>query len=241
MALARDNAGKIGASVGVTGISGAFTCTGSNLVLIAFAERDNGNVQTCTYNSVGMTLVGSGAFNPGSRVLDVFILANPATGSNTLASSGTGSTYRSLFAISYTGAQQTGIPDNFAFGTATTGTSVTVALTPVASGCWIAGMGMYDNGGTVTATNSAVIIGSTTSNPGGVNILFDTNTTVSGSTTMGTASTVSGGTNIFAISIAPVAAAGPTNLKSYDGNLKANIKSIAENLIANVKSLSGNS
>jgi hypothetical protein len=36
-------------------------------------------------------------------------------------------------------------------------------------------------------------------------------------------------------------AAGPTNLKSYNTNLKANIKSINGNLIANVKSLNTNS
>jgi len=35
-------------------------------------------------------------------------------------------------------------------------------------------------------------------------------------------------------------AAGPANLKSYNGNLKANIKSIDGNLLANIKSLSGN-
>jgi hypothetical protein len=37
-----------------------------------------------------------------------------------------------------------------------------------------------------------------------------------------------------------VAAAGPTNLKSYNTNLKANIKSIDGNLIANIKSLDTN-
>jgi len=36
-------------------------------------------------------------------------------------------------------------------------------------------------------------------------------------------------------------AAGPTNLKSYSGNLKANIASISGNLIANIKTLAGNS
>jgi len=40
--------------------------------------------------------------------------------------------------------------------------------------------------------------------------------------------------------IAPAAAAGPANLKSYNTNLKANIKSINTNLIANVKSLNTN-
>lgn len=38
-----------------------------------------------------------------------------------------------------------------------------------------------------------------------------------------------------------IAAVGPANLKSYDGNLKANIKSMNGNLIANIKSVDGNS
>lgn len=38
-----------------------------------------------------------------------------------------------------------------------------------------------------------------------------------------------------------IAASGPANLKSYDGNVKANIKSMNGNLIANVKSFDGNS
>lgn len=37
------------------------------------------------------------------------------------------------------------------------------------------------------------------------------------------------------------AAAGPSNLKSLDGNLKANIKSVNGNLLANIKSMDGNS
>ncbi len=38
----------------------------------------------------------------------------------------------------------------------------------------------------------------------------------------------------------PVAAAGPSNLKSLDGNTKANIKSYNGNLLANIKSIAGN-
>lgn len=38
-----------------------------------------------------------------------------------------------------------------------------------------------------------------------------------------------------------LAPSGPSNLKSYDGNVKANIKSMNANLIGNVKSFDGNS
>lgn len=208
MAIARDNAAKIGAATGSTGLSGAYTCTGTNLVLLAFAERDNANVQTCTYNSVSMTLVGSFAYNVGSggRFMDVFILAAPATGSNTLASSGTGSTYRALFGMSYTGVNQVSTADNSNSNSTSGVSSLTVSLTPVASNCWIVGMAMDDNGGTMTATNSSVINGSASANPGGANIMFDTNGTASGSTTMGASSTVAGGFGIAVVSIAPVSA-----------------------------------
>lgn len=40
---------------------------------------------------------------------------------------------------------------------------------------------------------------------------------------------------------ATCASAGPSNLKSLDGNLKANIKSYNTNVLANIKSISGNS
>lgn len=40
--------------------------------------------------------------------------------------------------------------------------------------------------------------------------------------------------------VSPFTAAGPANLKSLDGNLKANIKSYNGNVLANVKSISGN-
>ncbi len=42
---------------------------------------------------------------------------------------------------------------------------------------------------------------------------------------------------IYAVYAAP---SGPTNMTSFDGNLKANIKSFDGNLIANIKSISGN-
>lgn len=47
-------------------------------------------------------------------------------------------------------------------------------------------------------------------------------------------------TGSWAYAILPFVAAGPTNLKSYNTNLKANIKSINGNPIANVKSLNTN-
>jgi hypothetical protein len=52
--------------------------------------------------------------------------------------------------------------------------------------------------------------------------------------------TASGTTNDPKLVIEHAAPAGPTNLKSLDGNLKANIKSVDGNLIANVKSIDSN-
>ena len=48
----------------------------------------------------------------------------------------------------------------------TTGTSLSTNITTIAANSWIAGIYVNDNGGTVTATGSAVIIGTTFSNPG---------------------------------------------------------------------------
>lgn len=220
MAIARTASGQIGASVGVTGLSGAFNCSGGD-ILIAFAERQNANVQTCTYNGASMTLAGTSAAGASSLYIDVFYIVAPASGSNTLASSGSGSTYRALHAIAYSGAKQTGQPDASSFPTGTgTGTSKTTSVTTVAANSWIAGIFYANNGGTVTANNSAVKIGSTFSNPGAVDMLWDTNGPVvtPASTTVGGQSTVSGGLGLAAISIAPVASpTGPTTIKTLNG------------------------
>ncbi len=80
--------------------------------------------------------------------------------------------------------------------------------------------------------------------PGGDDFFMtDSNTTVgTGSQSQGfTNSGVSAANAGITASIAPAVAAGPTNLKSYDGNAKANIKSMFGNVIANVKSFDGNS
>ena len=206
MAIARTASGQIGATSAVTGISGAFNCSGGDF-LIAFGQRQNANSQTCTYNGVSMTLVGT-ANNGGTLRTDVYYLAAPASGSNTLATSGTGSTYRSLQAIAYSGAKQTGQPDASSLPTGSAGTSLTTSITTIAANAWIVGLYNNDNGGTVTANNSAVKIGSTFSNPGAVDMIWDTNTPIvtPAATTVGGQSTVSGNQTILAISIAPAVA-----------------------------------
>lgn len=203
MAIARTNSALIGATVSVTGISGAFNCSGGDF-LLAFAERQNANSQTCLYNGVSMTLIGT-ATGSSSLNIDVFYLLAPASGSNTLASSGTGSTYRALMAIAYSGTRQSSQPDASSLPSFTIGTSKTTSITPVAANSWIAGLYLDDNGGTLSATNSAVKITSF-ANPGAADMLWDTNgpIAVPASTTVGGSSTVSGDQGLVAISIAPV-------------------------------------
>lgn len=209
MAIARTASGQIGASTAVTGISGAFNCSGGDF-LIAFARTDNADTQTCTYNGVSMTSLGVSTVNTygTAHQIQVFILSSPAAGSNTLASSGTGSTYRALQAIAYSGTKLSGQPDAQSLPAGTTGTSLSTNITTIAANSWIAGIYVNDNGGTVTATGSAVIIGTTFSNPGSVDMLWDTNGAVAspGSVTVGGQSTVSGGQALAAVSIAPPSA-----------------------------------
>lgn len=64
-------------------------------------------------------------------------------------------------------------------------------------------------------------------------------TTATGNITISNSSSYINGLGQFVI-INPVIISGPTNLKSYNTNLKANIKSINTNLIANVKTLDTN-
>ncbi len=107
MAIARDT--STSASGAPTSSPGTWshTCTGSNLILFVGVESTGAsdNVTGATYNGVAMTLVQKQARLDGREVY-LFVLVNPATGSNTVSVSWTGTDGHFLSAISYTGAAQ---------------------------------------------------------------------------------------------------------------------------------------
>lgn len=217
------------------------TASGSDRVLTAFPYNDNASltVSSKTYDSVDLgTVVGSTSTANGT--FRSYLLVAPSTTSNAnLSITYSSTSYLFFNAVLYSGGAQSG--QALAHGEASnaaSAASITTTVTVVNANAWIAGASRHDNGGTITGTNDFTAVGSSSVN--GTQTL-DTNTTVAtGSRTVGSTSSANGGRYLVAIEVDVVSAAGPTNLKSYDGNVKANIKSIAGNLIANVKSLSGN-
>lgn len=130
MALAYDTATNSATADGSqTALSWSHTCTGSNLILIVgLSFRTLGSVPTnvaVTYNGVGMTQVST-TQSAGVTASAMFYLANPATGSNTVAASWTNNNWCVGGAASFTGSAGTvGTPATFG-STSTTNPTVTV-------------------------------------------------------------------------------------------------------------------
>lgn len=110
MAVALDTSAKFSNS-GSTTVGGAYTCTGTNLVLVAYtldAVGDGTNTTGVTYNGVAMTQVRLTTTNGGDATIGCWVLPGPATGSNTLtASRTTGTASFTILAESLTGCDQT--------------------------------------------------------------------------------------------------------------------------------------
>lgn len=123
------------------------------------------DVTGVTYNGVSMTQLGK--YNTSTQepgVLYIYGLANPATGSNNVVISLTGSTGSRAYSVtnSYTGVAATGQPDASNTGT-TVGTSLTVSVTTVDDNAWLIGaMGVNSGGVTQSAGTGTVLRGAVT-------------------------------------------------------------------------------
>ena len=136
----------------------AHTCTGSNLLLFVGIEGDSTNdiITGVTYNSVAMTRVDAlPATTSGNRWFYLYYLVGPATGANNVVVSASSSIFISAVSASYTGAQQSGVPDSSNKGGATTGTSLSISTTTVADNCWVVG---YMNGAAAASASGGTTI-----------------------------------------------------------------------------------
>lgn len=148
MAIAWDANSSSGAQGTSTSYSFNHTCTGSNLILfvgVAVRQGSFYNASAITYNGVSMTKIrhdDNGAGN--SRGSDLFYLLNPATGTNSIAVtiSGSGGSFSNSDAhgVSFTGAQQSGVPDSQGGGGGTATSSPSKSTTTVADNSWIVAM-----------------------------------------------------------------------------------------------------
>lgn len=187
------------------------TCTGTNLILFVHVRSGAGNVASMTYNGVAMTY--SGLTSLGGEMFTWYLYA-PSTGANNIIVVGGGSQF---MATSYSGASQTGFPDNSTVDGAVALT-LTDSVTPVASNCWFIGIGSTKRtSGTTTSCTT-----DRTSRDSLIQTLFggrtwDSNGTVAVSSQSQTVTTNSGGANIAVANImftlAPAAAATGFNTK----------------------------
>ncbi len=130
------------------------TATGSNLIgfvgLLGDVIGGADDISSVTWGGVAMTLIRKITSGPGGRFSYVYALAGPASGSQSIVVSSSSNHYLLAGAATYTGASQTGIPDNSTTNTAGTD-PITTSLTTVADNCWTFLFAESGSGGTFTA------------------------------------------------------------------------------------------
>lgn len=136
MAITRDN--FLATQQGAAGTSQtvAYTNNGNLLVWYGGVDGTTEVITGVTYNGVSMTQVNK-LQEPGARWWYLYILKNPATGTNNLVVSASGSTNFITLAASYAGTDTTTQPDDNA-SQATAGTQATISqnLTSTIAGDW---------------------------------------------------------------------------------------------------------
>lgn len=233
MAIAYDNSVNLSTYGNAGSISGSFTVgSGSDRFLIAYAWGGFGSdtVSSMTYNGVSLTKINS-VVCPADRGVSMWYLVNPASGSNTLQVNG--SSLFVLVAASYTGVDQSNPIDSNNPQTWNSVTSFAPSTTVVASNCWL-----VCTGKTAGNTPTAVTGIRRVNEDGG---LFDSNGTV-GTGSQSISLNISGGANFGSLmaSIKPAAAAGPTNVKTWNGVTQSTgIKTYNGLAVASTKSVNG--
>lgn len=225
-------------------LSWSHTCTGSDLSLVvaAYCAAD-ATVTGVTYNGVAMTQKVTKT-QDADVLTELWYLASPATGSNTVEITYSGSiTRRRGIAVSLTGTNgTTGVT---ASGGQGTGTSFSLAATTQTDNSWI--VDGYGDGGSGTGLNFAAT-GTNQTQRAQVDNDANPRTLGLSTQTTTTAGSYTGSITLAAATLAYVRlevkegsqVSGPANLKSLDTNVKANIKSYNTNVLANIKSINTN-
>lgn len=151
MAIAFDSTTTSSLWSSVTSITFAHTCTGSDRMLfVATANNTGANITGVTYNGVAMTQISTINNSAPSKMYFWYLIA-PASGSNNVVVTASGTCSIIAKSVSYTGVKQSGQPDATVTNWPTTTTSWSQSVTTVADNCWIVMSWMWKNGSTVTA------------------------------------------------------------------------------------------
>lgn len=139
MAIALDTSGRNDVAAS-TSFSFSYTCTGSNLVLVVVFGTSGGatsHISSVTYAGVTMTQIDDKNFIGDGHSYAYYLIA-PATGANNVIITTDGTALdMTVESISYTGAAQSGQPDNFAYNTASATANFVESVTTVADNCWV--------------------------------------------------------------------------------------------------------
>lgn len=248
MAITYQNSIQFSATSG-TSFGGSFNAgAGTDRILLVFTSSDCNPAQTAsgvTYNGVALTrYIGPISVSGGSGRIryDAWYLVNPASGSNTLTATFTGtinSNGAQISAAVYNGAIQSSSAIN-KNSNANTGssdnTTISTSVTPDVAGCWIVGFCQdQDQPPDVQGAYTPRLTS------GSWDIISDSNASVPLSSQ--TMQWNIGGPRVLlcmVIALRPTPIVGPANLKSLDTNVKANIKSYNTNVLANIKSINTN-
>lgn len=150
MAIAFDASVSLGTATS-TSLTGAHTTSGSSRILFVggIVDATTDVVTGVTYNGVAMTRVGYYADTGSSQSTFLYVLHAPATGSNNVVISWSGTHTCYGIASSYTGANQSSTVDSSITNTATTA-DLTTTTTTVADNAWLIMMARAE-GGVMTA------------------------------------------------------------------------------------------
>ncbi len=186
-----------------TSLTYAFNNVAGSYVTVGVFNVVADGTPTVTYAGTSMTQIATVNFT-ATRKLTVFGLSSPATGSNNVVITQTGTTFLYSTAMSHSGTNTTGQPDSFNTASGS-GTTLACTTTVVSSNCWLVGYAVGDNGnnpGAGANTLLRTVIG-TDKFIGGL----DSNTTVgTGSQTLNFTMSVSQNIGAIVFSIKPVAA-----------------------------------
>jgi hypothetical protein len=127
-----------------TPLTWSHTTSGSDRILFIGASGDAisggvDDVTTPTYNGVSATFIAK-VTATANRFLYLWVLVAPASGSNTVSIGAATNHFLEACAVSYTGAAQTGQPDNFS-STGLVADTLTGTVTTVADNCWLVMVG----------------------------------------------------------------------------------------------------
>lgn len=199
------------------------TCTGSDRFLFVITRlASSATVVSVDYGGNAMTRVLSTLSPTGdTRFNDLWYLANPPSGSNTVTVTynGGGTVFRAASA-SYTGVNATGNPEVSNQDTQLTA-QLDVSVTTTTDNDWLVGLGIQYNNGEVAGTTARVAYGGLVTTDG-YNLL-DSNGAKSpaGSYSLGIKNTVAGNSGLTVVAIKPtggaVAARVPQLLMTHVG------------------------